>query len=193
MTVGIKKEFRNYQCFLWARDGKLANLETYRMNRNCFGVKYAQFNVIAVIRMHASKYMNSNPLAAKAIAEDQYMDDLITGADSLKEAESRRNEIFQILKEAGMTMKKWRFSGREKSEESQQILALQTPEKVLGVVWDSQRDILTFNAKPLIDSLKTVKSTKRTVLGAAARLYDPTGFLSPYLTQIELIIQELHA
>ena len=88
------------------------------------------------------------------------MDDLITGYDSLLEAEIRKDEIFSILGEAGMTMKKWRISGMRETEESEQILGLQTPEKVLGVVWNIQQDVLTFDAKPLIEFVKSIKPTK---------------------------------
>ena len=84
LTVGIHESLRNYQCFLWTRDKNPTNIKTYRMSRNCFGLKDAQFSVITVIRNHATKYKASNPGAFKAITGDLYMDDLISGGNQLK-------------------------------------------------------------------------------------------------------------
>ena len=41
LTVGVHESFRNYQCFLWARDKNPVNIKIYRMSRNCSGVKDA--------------------------------------------------------------------------------------------------------------------------------------------------------
>ena len=83
MTVGIDEKYRNYLCFLWSASRRMEDAKVYRMNRNCFGVKDAQFNVIAVIRHHAAKFSASDSEAAKSISEDLYMDDLITGCASV--------------------------------------------------------------------------------------------------------------
>ncbi|XP_003742241.1 uncharacterized protein LOC100902447 [Galendromus occidentalis] len=192
LTIGVKPEMRNFQCFLWSRNGDASNLKVYRMNRNCFGVKDAQFNVISVIRMHANNFQNSHPGASKALMEDLYMDDLVTGADSIEEAREIQSDISYILGKAAMVMRKWRFSEESCDDNSQVILGSQMPEKVLGVVWNNETDALTFDPANLIEFVAAAKPTKRTLLGAAARLYDPTGFLSPFVMQIKLLIQKVH-
>ena len=154
------------------------------MTRNCFGVKDAQFNVKAVIRNHAVQFKTSHPGAFRAITEDLYMDDLISGGETISEVQRTQNDVSEILSKAGMVMKKWKVSGVKNSNDCEPILGPQAPEKVLGIIWKTEKDILTFDSKHVSDFVEAAKPTKRTIMGAAARLYDPTGFLSPFITQI---------
>ena len=89
-------------------------------------------------------------------------------------------------------MKKWRVSGTKEPSESEPLLGSQTPEKVLGVIWKSEDDSLTLDSTYLAKFAQDAKPSKRTIVSAAARLHDPTGFLSPFVTQIELLLQKTH-
>jgi hypothetical protein len=47
------------------------------------------------------------PEAAKAIQQDFYVDDLLTGGDSLENLITLRDQIIQILAHGGFLLRKW--------------------------------------------------------------------------------------
>jgi hypothetical protein len=54
----------------------------------------------------------------------------------------------------------------------------QTDAKVLGVSWDSVKDVLKYKYK-------------RKILSQIARIYDPIGFVAPFLVRAKINLQEL--
>lgn len=75
------------------------------MISNTFGVKDAQFNVISIIRRHAETYLHAFPIAANALLSDVYTDDLLSGSNTIEEAQLLKSQIAEILATAGMQMK----------------------------------------------------------------------------------------
>ncbi len=73
--------------------------------------------------------------------------------------------------------------------------------KVLGMVWDANTDLITYNAKyknadQFIEamSLKKVSKgdwTKRLILRLSATVYDPLGLISPFTIRARTILQAL--
>ena len=63
--------------------------------------------------------------------------------------------------------------------------------KLLGVGWDASSDDLTFNIHELIKYAESLTFTKRSLLRFTAKLFDPLGFLSPYVIQLKFLFQEL--
>ena len=65
-------------------------------------------------------------------------------------------------------------------------------EKVLGVGWNSQEDVLTYKVKPMSRYSQTpIQLSKRQVLSNIARIYDPIGFASAFLIKAKIGLQEL--
>ena len=70
-----------------------------------------------------------------------------------------------------------------------EILDKLSPEvKTIGVQWLPQNDQLTFNVS---NNEEKGSIAKRIVLRRIATLFDPLGFLAPYIIQEKMIIQEL--
>ncbi|XP_064462300.1 uncharacterized protein LOC135372759 [Ornithodoros turicata] len=63
--------------------------------------------------------------------------------------------------------------------------------KVLGVVWDRKMDRFRFSVEHLIEVIAGMMDNKRSILRASARLFDPLGFLSPYIIRVKILFQEL--
>ena len=59
-------------------------------------------------------------------------------------------------------------------------------ERVLGVHWDVEKDIFTFNV-----NLREFSNTKRGVLCTIGSLYDPLGFVCPIVLEPKLLFQQL--
>ena len=62
------------------------------------------------------------------------------------------------------------------------------PVHALGVSWDPVRDELSFKAPTLIP-LQPL--TKRKILSVTARLFDPLGWLCPFVDKAKIMLQEL--
>ena len=70
-----------------------------------------------------------------------------------------------------------------------EILDKLSPEvKTIGVQWLPQNDQLTFTVS---NNEEKGSIAKRIVLRRIATLFDPLGFLAPYIIQEKMIIQEL--
>lgn len=59
-------------------------------------------------------------------------------------------------------------------------------QSVLGVKWNVETDVFSFSV-----ALKEKPATRRGILGTVASVYDPLGFLSPYLLTGKQILQEM--
>jgi hypothetical protein len=60
--------------------------------------------------------------------------------------------------------------------------------KALGVTWQAEEDVFTFKLNKDICSVQTV--TKRNLLKRVASLFDPLGFLSPYIIKGKILLQQ---
>ncbi|CAK1581044.1 unnamed protein product [Parnassius mnemosyne] len=58
--------------------------------------------------------------------------------------------------------------------------------KVFGVQWGSAEDYFTYSVSPV-----NVEFTKRSILSHVARIYDPLGWLSPFILLAKLLLQNL--
>ena len=65
------------------------------------------------------------------------------------------------------------------------------PLKVLGLTWNRDTDEFLFETNELINFLQNKRDTKRGVLQAAARIFDPIGFLSPFTIRVKCLFQEM--
>ena len=71
-------------------------------------------------------------------------------------------------------------------------LTLNKVEKVLGIPWNSDKDILVCDFKAIMkDGLKS-KPTKRNLLKFVSSFYDPIGLIQPTLISLKILLQEAH-
>ena len=81
--VALEKSSRDYHRILWRSDGERP-LQVYRMRRVVYGIASSSFHAITTLQLAAS--YSDDPLVRRAIAEDFYVDDLLSGADSDNDA-----------------------------------------------------------------------------------------------------------
>ena len=60
--------------------------------------------------------------------------------------------------------------------------------KTLGVLWLSREDVFTFHLKPVEQQFVC---TKRNVLKKVAALFDPLGFLAPFIVRAKILLQTM--
>ncbi|XP_040079423.1 uncharacterized protein LOC120850811 [Ixodes scapularis] len=63
--------------------------------------------------------------------------------------------------------------------------------KVLGVTWEPKEDSLMFSPEHVTKTACHQENTKRFVLQTKARLYDPLGFLAPFVVRAKILFQEI--
>ena len=60
--------------------------------------------------------------------------------------------------------------------------------KTLGISWNSIKDEFTVTASPVSPGFQT---TKRNILRKKATIFDPLGFVCPYVVVVKILLQEL--
>ncbi|GFY54187.1 uncharacterized protein TNIN_368551 [Trichonephila inaurata madagascariensis] len=96
-----------------------------------------------------------------------------------------------------MNLRKWKTNSIESSQkwEESKFENLThneaVPLKVLGLIWNTLTDEFKLNLSSLIDSLKNVKNTKRSVLRISSKLFDPIGYIAIFTIRIKIILQEI--
>lgn len=130
--------------------------------------------------------------AAKILIEDFYVDDLMTGAVSLKEAKKLQADLCGLTSKGGMHLTKWRSNNQQIMQENKDAgilrLDLDQASKTLGVMWDSRKDHLYFEVN--LDLQEKVTS-KRNMLSQIAKLYDPLGIIAPVIVFGKIKMQDL--
>ncbi len=63
-------------------------------------------------------------------------------------------------------------------------------QKVLGIRWNVDTDQFTFSFEDIAHLVREMEPTKRNVVSAVGRFYDPLGFLSPVVIEFKKLFQE---
>ena len=63
--------------------------------------------------------------------------------------------------------------------------------KTLGIYWDVIRDEFHFDVSELIEYAEFLPVTKRSMLKLSAKVFDPTGLLSPFTVSMKILFQSL--
>jgi len=102
LQIGLQKDQREVTRFLWVKDSEnpfatKENTQEYRFKRIPLGVISSPFILGATLNFHLDSYNN---LIAQQLKRDIYIDNLITGCDSVADACSLYNGAKTMFKEA---------------------------------------------------------------------------------------------
>ncbi|XP_064464472.1 uncharacterized protein LOC135375756 [Ornithodoros turicata] len=209
LTADIEKAFlqivldsANRDClrFLWyattPRAGEpLPPVEIWRMTRVPFGAKSSPFLLAATIRHHLRAAEETYPRTASLLSSHFYVDDLVVGMPSPEEALTVYHESRQIFRDAGMKLVKWTSNDahlRATFDADGTGSSTTSPlRKVLGIVWDIETDEIRYPLKSMSEFLEQRSNTKRYVLQAVARIYDPLGDVAPFVLTAKILLQRI--
>ncbi|XP_055366070.1 uncharacterized protein LOC129604298 [Betta splendens] len=195
----VAPEHRNYLRLLWWEDGQLqSEPKEYRMAVHLFGAASspgcANFGLKYLARQHKDNF----PSASAFIEKNFYVDDGLVSVQSIEEAKNLIIEAQKLCKGAGLRLHKFNSNQRDvlscvsPSERATTTEPLSINpdmtqnERVLGIQWSIEDDTFGFN----ID-VKHYPPTRRTILSVVASLFDPLGFLAPFILGGKCILQEL--
>ena len=158
-----------------------------------FGINSSPFHAQYVSQHHAKKNKNEYPLAAETALCSSYMDESMDSVKTCDEAIKLYKELSELWGKAGMHARKW------KSNESEILKEILEEDRAmeLNLKCGEFRFIQTFGI--FIISFKDASApcckedehTKRSFLLNIATFFDPLGFLSPYLVQGKVLLQEI--
>ncbi|XP_058456731.1 uncharacterized protein LOC131434103 [Malaya genurostris] len=194
--IEVYPEDQCFQRILW-RASPIEPLETYELCTITYGTASAPFLATRTLQRLAQEEGNLYPAAIEAVTEDFYVDDLLSGSDDLQSAIQKRQQISAMLESAGLPIKKWASNVPEalvgivqKDLAIQTLHDLQADQSVstLGLVWDTNPDILRFKVQlPLPAPILT----KRKVISYIAKIFDPLGLVGPVIATAKMFMQRL--
>ncbi|GBN74693.1 hypothetical protein AVEN_206945-1, partial [Araneus ventricosus] len=200
LQISVSCEDRDAMRFLWIHDdSNLSNpkVQIYRMCRVMFGAKSSPFLLSACIKHHLRKFESEYPKTVELLNNYMYVDDFICGTNTEMEAIEVYHNANTIMKKASMTLMKWNSNSPvlrkeyETDKHKDSTPLCDSSSKVLGLEWDTRKDVFSFNAQDIIDFIQENEQTKRCVLKAVSRIFDPLGFLAPYVIQAKVLFQDL--
>ncbi|XP_026325377.1 uncharacterized protein LOC113234292 [Hyposmocoma kahamanoa] len=114
-TADIEKMFRqilvhekdqHLQKIIW-RDSTDQLLREYVLTTVTYGTKAAPFLAMRTLKQLAIDEGFKYPSAAKALEEEFYMDDLLSGSHSIEAARQLQADLINLLKPGGFNLRKW--------------------------------------------------------------------------------------
>ncbi|XP_055623713.1 uncharacterized protein LOC129767117 [Toxorhynchites rutilus septentrionalis] len=147
----------------------------------------------------SNQTISNHPEVCAPLERDMYVDDYIGGAASVESACYLRISMDILTSKGGFPVRKWCSNRAEvlvgipmdQLGTSLTISFDLDPEekiKALGITWEPESDQLRFVYN--IDGSESAW-TRRRILSAIARLFDPLGLISPVVITAKMIMQEL--
>uniref|UniRef100_A0A6P7FBL6 Uncharacterized protein LOC114328609 n=1 Tax=Diabrotica virgifera virgifera TaxID=50390 RepID=A0A6P7FBL6_DIAVI len=104
--VNIKESERDLQRIVW-RFNPDEEIKQFRLNTITYGTAPASFIATRVLHQIAQNNSRQYPEGSRIILRDFYVDDLITGASTIEEAQKFKCNISAMLSDAGFILRKW--------------------------------------------------------------------------------------
>ena len=138
--------------------------------------------------------------ATARVTRDMFVDDLLTGVQSVEEGQQMIEEISKLLASTGFHLSKWCASDSEilqNVDEDNRAPALRDIrsrevgrdgnriQKTLGLVWDTNADEMLMKV-PEINPADIKHVTKRQVVSLNHQLFDPLGWWAPLYVNMNL-------
>ena len=186
LQIGVQRPDQDVHRFLWQRGDVV---RVMRFVRVPFGNTSSPFLLNATIKHHLNSYPDS--VTVTELKENLYIDDWLSGADTVEDACKMFSEAQSILSEAGMTLSKWHTNNEHVISLHEQYFACDVgTTKLLGMCWDPSDDVFSFKGFNL-DNKFDLSLTKRNVLSLIARLFDPLGLISPFTMYAKILFQDI--
>ena len=102
-AVMLTESDRDFHPFVW-RQNPNEPLQDYCMTQVTFGVSASSFTANISVKQNALDFTLQYPLAAKIVEDSFYVDDTLTGADSIKEAVEIQTKLQGLFSKAGLLL-----------------------------------------------------------------------------------------
>ncbi|XP_025405027.1 uncharacterized protein LOC112679449 [Sipha flava] len=177
------------------RESPADPLKDYRLLTVTYGTRAASF--LATRCLLELSYSVTNHATQRAIQQDFYVDDLLSGGQDEAECYELFQNLSNELNKANLPLRKWcsnskLIMSKMSIPESDPTYLLSINEEdtvsTLGLTWQPSNDCFKFVFK---DLSRPLHMTKRTLLSNINSVYDPVGFLTPALIRGKIFMQHL--
>ena len=151
--INIYPTDRNYQLILW-REAPDQTLKTFRLNTVTYGLRSSPYHANRCISQLAEDERQDFPTASTVLENYVFVDDLLTGADSIAEARQLQRQLIDVLARGGYELRKWSSNyaelltdfPRDHCEDPHQFDLEENSGfiKLLGIQWDPRSDHFTY-------------------------------------------------
>ncbi|XP_018401191.1 PREDICTED: uncharacterized protein LOC108778481 [Cyphomyrmex costatus] len=124
-----------------------------------------------------------------------YVDDLLTGAETINDARTIRSEVTALLAKGGFTIRQWASNDERIIEgmasdalHASFVVDMDRSLKTLGITWNAREDKICYVAYPVNISNRV---TKRIILSGTAKIYDPLGLVGPVVFYAKRLMQDV--
>ena len=184
--------------FLWWPNGNFDEpVEEYEMQVHLFGgASSPSCSNFALKRTAEDNKTDFDQQTIETVKKNFYVDDCLKSVSSDDEAIRMASQLRELLSRGGFRLTKWNSTSRKlimslpESERAKKIKDLNfdklSIERVLGVQWNVSTDQFGFSIV-----IKDRPMTRRGILSVASSVFDPLGFVAPFIHQAKRILQEL--
>ena len=199
-TIEVAKEHRDLLRFV-IRDPD-DKIVYNRLTKVPFGLNCSPNILQTVTKIHVLKFEDKFPELVADLLQKIFMDDYLSGKDELNEAIFFAKTAKEIFAKANMKLTKFRSNSAEllsaideqqnEGEVSFSKMNEMNDTKVLGLNWLTKNDTITYDASQILENMThSEKITKRSILKLAAKLFDPTGFITPVTITARILLQKI--
>ncbi|KAG1679375.1 hypothetical protein GQR58_012950 [Nymphon striatum] len=198
--VRVDEGDRDFLRFLWWSDGDYSKEpDVFRMKVHLFEGTWSPSCCSFALRKtaldHESEYDSS---VISSAMNEFYVDDFLKSVNDDESGIAIANKVTELLSKGGFVLRKWRSNSQSvmdampigmKVNESKPVeldYGSVAYERTLGVLWNVMNDCFEFKIKICDKPL-----TKRGILSMVSSVYDPYGFLCPFLLLAKKLIQDL--
>ena len=161
-----------------------------------FGAKDSANCVIyALQRTARDNYKDFDALTYETMLKSFYMDDCLNSVDDVDTMIRLATQLIEMCKRGGFRLTKFLSNCKAvldalPSSELSPTAILNIDgegiERALGVYWDTTKDLIIFSVQ-----LRDAPFTKRGIARTTSSIFDPSGFLIPFILIAKLLLQEL--
>ena len=190
--VALDKSDRDFHRILW-RDYVTDEIRELRMTRVTYGVASSSYHSIRALQ-EGGKTNGPYPNIVNVILNDFWVDDLLSGADTLEEACVLQDDLIETLNKNCLPLRKWssnqpqlvtRLPKDLQAGKAYQINDKTHQVKTPGLTWHPLEDHFVYAS--CSEYVSTI--TKLTLLSDVSKHFDPIGLITPVLVVATVIIQ----
>lgn len=190
--IAIAPPDRDAVRFIWVHDISKPpqgdNIRILRFKRVAFGIVASPFLLYATIQHHLR---NNQTEYTDQICREMYADNLLISFPTSTDEINFYKVTKKLFEGMAMNITKWKSNVPElqnfippTDKIPEQLMS------VLGLEWNSEADKLKLRL-PKISHLEKLQPTKRVVLKTMASIFDPLGWVAPFVLRIRIFLRRL--
>ena len=186
--------------YLWWPNGRLDEEPVaYRVKVHIFGGTWSPSCCIYTLRRTALDHRDSyDDITVDTVVKDFYVDDCLKSLEEEQQAIRLVKQVQELTSRGGFRLTKWVSNSRavmetiDKDDQGKQLKALDLnfealpTERALGVCWNVESDCFEYKIV-----LRDKPLSRRGLLSIVSSIYDPMGFVCPFVLRAKKVIQNL--